>query len=409
MSLSFHYTAFNQQGALQKGTIHAENAKMARHLLREQNLLPISVYTAQENKIGFSQLLKNLLPTQQLSAKDLALLTRQLATLLSAGLPLTEVLTAVAEHSVQACAQTILRTIKAKVMAGQSLAAALGDYPQFFSGLFCGLIKAGEKSGHLVLVLKRLADYTEQQYTFKQKISQALIYPLTLAGVSVAIIIFLLQYVMPKMIAIYSHLHQQLPWITQILMALSTGIEAWGVYLLAAALFGGWRFYAALKKNEPFREKFQRILLRIPLLGKAIQIIHIARFSQTLAMLCSSGIPIIDGLKTASAIISNLPIRKALLTATERIREGANIHLALKQTNFFPPFAIHLIASGEMSGEIVTVLEHSARQQEEEFFRFMDTLLKLFEPALILFMGGIVLFIVLAILLPIFDLNQLTL
>jgi len=215
-----------------------------------------------------------------------------------------------------------------------------------------------------------------------------------------------LEYVVPKMISVYSHMHQALPTLTRILIAFSNNIKSMGLYLLLLLIAGLWSFRAALNKKPDWREKFHRCLLRLPLLGSSIQTINTARYARTLAMLSSAGIPILEGMTAASHLMINIPIRKAVEEATRRVREGAAIHLALKQTTFFSPMSIHLIASGEASGQLETLLERTALQQEEEISRLIDTLLALFEPALILLMGGIVLFIVLAVLLPIFELNQ---
>ncbi|HSW70711.1 MAG TPA: type II secretion system inner membrane protein GspF, partial [Gammaproteobacteria bacterium] len=353
--------------------------------------------------------LKNIFLRHALSHKDLMLITRQLATLFKAGLPIAEVLHAVSEQTSQAQAKSILLSIKAKVLEGHALASALREHPQSFSPLYCSMVASGEKSGTLAAVLERLADYTEQQFKLKQKIIHALIYPSALICVSLCIVIFLLEYVVPKMISVYSQMHQALPTLTRILIAFSNNIKNMGLYLLVLLILGLWSFRAALHKKPAWREKFHHFLLRLPLLGSAIQTINTARFARTLAMLSTSGIPILEGMRSAAHLIINIPIRKAIEEATKRVREGAAIHLALKQTTYFSPMSIHLIASGEASGQLEALLERTALQQEDEITRMIDTLLTLFEPALILLMGGIVLFIVLAVLLPIFELNQIAL
>lgn len=414
---TFQYSAIDTQGKLKKGIIEADAAKHARQLLRDKNLIPteISLYD-NKSRASFLQApsfknfsFKQLLTRNSLPSKDLTLITRQLATLFSAGLPISEVLTAVSEQTSHPRAKSIMLSVKNKVLAGHSLASALREHPNIFSALFCGIIASGEKSGTLAPVLLRLADYTEQQHKLKQKMTYALIYPGVLVFVSLAIIIFLLEYVVPKMISVYSHLNQALPVLTQILIATSNGIKSGGIFILIALIAAIMSFRSALKKNLLFREKFHRFLLNIPLLGKSIQTMNTARYARTLAMLCSSGIPIIDGMTTAAQLITNIPIRNAVNAATKHVREGAAIHLALKQTTFFSPMSIHLIASGEASGQLESLLERTAMQQEDEITRVIDTLLALFEPALILLMGGIVLFIVLAVLLPIFELNQIAL
>jgi general secretion pathway protein F len=414
---TFQYLAIDNKGKLQKGTIEAETAKQARTSLREKNLIPTEVRTFENKKKGFhlktsSSLpqenfsLKSFMHNRSLSNKELTLITRQLATLFNAGLPIAEVLTAVSEQTTQPKAKSILVSVRAKVLEGHSLASALRDYPQAFSPLFCSIVASGEKSGSLAPVLERLADYTEQQFKLKQKIIHALIYPSALIFVSMAIVIFLLEYVVPKMVSVYSHMNQTLPTLTRILIAFSSNLKSFGLYLVLLLIFGLWSFRRALNRKPELRERFHRFLLRLPFLGSSIQTINTARYARTLAMLSSSGIPILEGMTAASQLMTNVPIRKGVEEATKHVREGAAIHLALKQTTFFSPMSIHLIASGEASGQLDTLLERTALQQEDEITRLIDTLLTLFEPALILLMGAIVLFIVLAVLLPIFELNQ---
>lgn len=402
----FSYLAVNKEGKTEKGFIEAETDKAARQLLRSRGLFPTAISPAKQ---ALSLSLPQYFKRSSLPTEELTLLTRQLATLFNAGLPIAEVLSAVAEQNAHGKSKNLLLSVKTKVLEGHSLATALSEQGGAFSELFCSLIAAGEKSGKLATILERLAAYTEEQARLKQKVTYALIYPISLIFVSLSIVIFLLDYVVPKMVAVYSHLHQTLPWLTRFLIALSQGLMDYGLYLLLAFALASVGFYKALKTKVSLRERFDRFLLRLPVLGKALLSINTARYSKTLSMLSSSGLPLLDSMKTASLLISNLPIRYGVEEAAKLVREGAAIHLALKQSGYFPPMSIHLIASGEASGELEKMLEHSAKQQEEEIFRMVETLLKLFEPALILVMGGIVLFIVLAVLLPIFDLNQLSL
>lgn len=409
---TFQYSAIDNQGKLQKGTIEADTAKLARQGLRDKNLMPTAVALLNRKiKISFLPQFswKEFSLRLPVSNQELTLITRQLATLFAAGLPISEVLTAVAEQNSQPKAKSILLAIKSKVMEGHSFASALRAYPQIFSSLYCGIIASGEKSGNLAPVLLGLADYTEQQYKMKQKISHALLYPGALIVVSLTIILFLLDYVVPKMVAVYSHLNQALPWLTQILIGFSKGLKNVGWYLFFMGLATYWGFHTALKKKPLFREKFHHFLLRLPLLGKAIQTVNTARYAKTLAMLSSSGVSILEAMSSASQLITLIPIRHALETAAQQVREGAPIHLALKQTRYFSPLSIHLIASGEASGQLEALLERTAVQQEDEITQLITTVLALFEPALILVMGAVVLFIVLAVLLPIFDLNQVSL
>jgi len=403
---AFHYTAIDASGTRKKGIIEADSAKHARQLLREKNLMPLDMSAAHgKGEKTFSTFL-NSSRKQSVTVKELSLMTRQMATLLSAGLPIEEVLAAVSEQTEKPRSKGLILSVRSKVLEGHALASALRDFPDAFSNLYCSTVAAGEKSGHLDIVLQRLADYTEQQYAMRQKIMHALIYPVIMIFVAIGIVGFLLEFVVPKMIAVYSNTGQQLPEMTQILIAISTGIQSVGLYVLIVLFACTILFRYRMKKNMAFREKMHRLFLRIPVVGNAIKVVNTARFSRTFAILSSTGVPVLEAMTISSALITSLPIRKAVSEAVNRVREGANIYLALKQTTYFPPMSIHLIASGESSGQLDTMLERAANNQEGDIARLIETSLALFEPAIILLMGGIVLFIVLAVLLPIFQLDQ---
>ncbi|HEX4045908.1 MAG TPA: type II secretion system inner membrane protein GspF [Gammaproteobacteria bacterium] len=407
---AYHYIAIDQNGREQKGVIEAETEKHVRQLLRDQALMPVQVQSTRQKAGAHASGKRNwsfLKTTYRLSPKELALITRQIATLLSAGLPVEEALAAVAEQVEKSRLKGLVLSVRSKVMEGHALAAALSDHPQSFSALFCATIAAGERSGHLDKVLLRLADYTEQQWQTQQKLKTALIYPCMIVLVAISIVGFLLQYVVPKMIAVYGNLGQALPMMTQILIGLSVFIQSYGLYLLlmlVAFIWFGWR---ALKKSAKLRKKAHFILLRLPLIGHSIKTTNTARFARTLSILSAAGVPVLEAMTIAAQLITIIPMRDAVQVAVGRVREGAAIHLALKQTSYFPPMSIHMIASGEASGQLESMLGRVAQQQEDEINRLIEVSLALFEPAVILIMGVIVLFIVLAVLLPIFQLNQL--
>ncbi len=405
---AFHYIVINQKGAKQKGIIEAESAKQARQLLRDKNLMPLEITAAHEKRSGLTTASKKISRKQSMSNKELTLMTRQLATLLSAGLPVEEVLTAVAEQTEKPRTKGLILSVRSKVLEGHALASALRDFPAAFSNLYCATVAAGEKSGHLDVVLQRLADYTEQQYAMRQKIMNALIYPSIMLLVAVSIVGFLLEYVVPKMISVYSNTGQALPTMTQILIGISVGVKSYGLYFLLALIVVGFLFFRQMKNSTAFREKIHALMLRIPIIGNAIKVANTARFSRTFAILTAAGVSVLEAMSISSALITNLPIRAAVAEAANRVREGANINLALKQTGYFPPMSIHLIASGEASGQLENMLERAANNQDAEITRLIETSLALFEPAIILLMGAIVLFIVLAVLLPIFQLDQIT-
>lgn len=402
---AFHYVALDAKGVKQKGVIEADNAKHARQLLRTKNLIPLEMHTTQQ-KTQKNNISGRVTRKQSMNAKELALMTRQLATLLAAGLPVEEVLTAVAEQTEKPRTKGLILSVRSKVLEGHALASAMRDYPYAFSQLYCSTVAAGEKSGHLDIVLQRLADYTEQQFHMRQKISQALIYPSLMVLVSIGIVGFLLEYVVPKMIAVYSNINQALPGMTQVLISISEGVQTYGIYVLITLVVAFIFFRYTMKKNLAFRARVHALYLRIPIIGDAIKTANTARFSRTFAILTSAGVPVLEAMSISSALITNIPIRESVEAATSRVREGANINLALKQTGYFPPMSIHLIASGEASGQLENMLERAANNQEGDISRLIETSLSLFEPAIILLMGAIVLFIVLAVLLPIFQLDQ---
>lgn len=402
---AFQYQAINLKGTKQKGLIEAESFKHARQLLREQGLTPLTVESAQKK---LNNIRRQAFGKPQVSYKELALMTRQLATLLSAGLPIEEVLAAVAEQTEKTRTKGLILAVRSKVLEGHALASALRDYPEAFSELYCRTVAAGEKSGHLDIVLQRLADYTEQQFHMRQKIQQALIYPSVMVLVAIGIVGFLLEYVVPKMVAVYSNIGQELPGMTQFLINLSANLKNYGFYCLIIIIGFIFIFKKTMKKNLTFRKKVHQLMLRMPIIGNAIKVANTARFSRTFAILSSAGVPVLDAMSISAKLITNLPIRDAVDEAANRVREGANISLALKQTTYFPPMSIHLIASGEASGQLENMLERASNNQEGDISRLIETSLALFEPAIILIMGALVLFIVLAILLPIFQLDQFT-
>ena len=405
---AFHYIAINASGQKQKGLIEAESAKHARQILRERALTPLEINPAHQKTNSSGPRFAAFSRKQSMNTKELALMTRQLATLLSAGLPIEEVLTAVAEQSEKPRTKGLILSVRSKVLEGHALASALRDFPYAFSNLYCSTVAAGEKSGHLDIVLQRLADYTEQQYEMRQKVTHALIYPSIMVLVSIGIVGFLLEYVVPKMVSVYSNIGQTLPGMTQVLISISAGLKDYGLYVLIAIIVLIFLVIRSMKTSVVFRNKIHRLVLRIPIIGNAIKVTNTARFSRTFAILSSAGVPVLEAMTISSALITNLPIRAAVDEATKRVREGANIHLALKQTTYFPPMSIHLIASGESSGQLENMLERAANNQDNDITRLIETSLALFEPAIILVMGAVVLFIVLAVLLPIFQLDQFT-
>lgn len=407
---AYHYTAITVAGKESKGVVEAESDKHARQLLRGKSLIPLTLKAVREKKnnssekSGFSFLSRK----RGLTTKEVALFTRQFATLLGAGMPIEESLNAVAEQTEKSHIKGLILSVRGKVVEGHALAAALREHPEAFTPLFCATIAAGEKTGHLDKVLLRLADYTEQQAHMRQKLKTALIYPSMIILVAIGIVGFLLEYVVPKMVAVYGNLKQSLPWMTELLIGISSFIKDDGLYIIIALVVFIFLFTRALRRSETLREKTHKWLLRLPLIGNAMKTADTARFARTLSILTGAGVPVLEAMTISGQLISSIPIKKAVQNAVSRVREGAAIYLALKQTTYFSPMSVHMIASGEASGQLENMLERVAINQEEEIVRLIDVSLALFEPAIILVMGAVVLFIVLAVLLPIFQLNQFT-
>ncbi len=401
---AFEYIALDTRGRQQKGVLEGDTPRQIRQQLRERKLVPLEV-----NEIAAERAARHGLRTYRrrgMRTVDLALVTRQLATLLAAGTPLEEALHAVAQQTTRSSVARILLGVRAKVMEGYSLADSLAQFPAAFPSLYRASVAAGEHAGQLDAVLERLADYTENAQNMQQKVTTALIYPILLTVISIAIVAGLLGYVVPQVVKVFDTMGQELPLLTRTLIAVSDAVKTFGpvvLVLLAVAAV----VFARLYRREGFRRRVDRALLRVPLLGTLIRGRHTAAFARTLSILAASGVPILTALRNAADVVGNLPMREAILETAERVREGAAISASLQRTGLFPPMTLHLIASGEGTGRLEQMLARAAEQQERETATLIGTTLSLFEPALILFMGAVVLVIVLAILLPIFQLNQL--
>lgn len=406
---AYYYIALNHTGRQHKGVLEAESEKHARQLLRDKALFPMQIrpYVSKKKSAdGLFTKISRIFFRNHLTTKELALFTRQFATLLTAALPIEEALSALAEQTEKSRVKSLILSIRSKIVEGYQLASALSEHPQNFSPLFCATVTAGEKSGYLDKVLLRLADYTEQQWSMRRKLSTALIYPIMIVMVAVAIVGFLLEYVVPKMIGVYSHINQTLPLLTTILISISDVVKNDGWYVLGMICLMTYFVRRLLKNNTEFRQKVHAFLLKLPIVGYLVKTVNTARFARTFAILSASGVSILEAMRISAQLITAIPIRKAVETAVNQVREGKPIYATLKQTTFFSPMSVHMIASGETSGQLEDMLERVAQYQEEEVSRIIELGLALFEPAVILIMGVIVLFIVLAVLLPIFELNQ---
>lgn len=403
---AFEYKALDQNGSMRKGVLEGDTPRQIRQQLREQGLSPVEVEEIHRRSNASNKTSAKKTRMVWVNAADLALLTRQLATLVRSGLALEEALKAVSEQTEKSRITNLLLAVRARVLEGHSFADGLGDFPNVFPDLYRATVAAGEQSGHLDVVLERLADYTENRQHMRQKTLLALFYPLLLSGVAVLVVLGLLTYVVPQVVQVFDNIQQELPWLTRTLIQISDFLRDWSGLLLLAlgGIFLGLRY---LLRFPAAKARFHRLMLRLPIIGRMERGLNVARFTRTLSILGSSGVPVLDALRISAQVLDNLPMRHAVEEAARKVREGSTLQDALQQSKLFPPITLYLIASGETSGNLEEMLERAAINQERELESLTSVILGLFEPLLILVMGGLVLIIVLAILMPIFELNQL--
>ena len=401
---AFEYQALDAKGRKSKGVMEADNARHARQLLREQKLTPLSLELASQQEKMLASGKKWF--QSGISASDLALITRQIATLVEAALPIENALQAVAEQCEKPRLQSMMMTVRSKVVEGYSLAEGLAEFPHVFDHLYRSMVAAGEKSGHLDAVLNRLADYTEQRQHMRSQIMQALLYPAILTFFAIAVISILLAAVVPKIVEQFEHMGQSLPGATLFLIAASDFIRSYGIFVLLALLLAVVALKKALLKPA-LRLKYDRLLLKAGMLGKVSRGLNTARFARTLSILNASAVPLLEAMRISADVLDNTFMKQAIGEATLRVREGTSLRAALDQTKLFPPMMLHMIASGEKSGQLDGMLERAANTQDREFETLVTVSLKVFEPVLVSVMAGMVLFIVLAILQPILALNNL--
>jgi general secretion pathway protein F len=399
---AFEYTALDTGGRTQRGVLEGDTPRQVRPQLRDKGWSPLAV----DEVVRGESRTNGTASRRRLGLADVTLFTRQLATLVRSGMPLDQALGDVARQSGKNRVQRVVLAVRARVREGHSLANGLALFPAVFSELYRKTVQAGEQSGRLDVVLDRLADYLETSHEIRQKTMLALFYPALLTIVALAVVIGLVTYVVPQVVQVFENMNQQLPWITRALIAFSGFLRAYGIWLIAALAALAVAGSLALR-NPATRMRWHELLLRLPLVGKLLRGTNSARFARTLSILAASSVPILDALRIAGEVLPILPMRQAVEEAATRVREGASLRGALEKSGHFPPMTLSLIGSGESSGNLQAMLERAAEVQEREVSTLVSVLLGLFEPLLILVMGGIVLVIVLAILLPIFDLNQL--
>ena len=398
---TFFYKAIDARGKQKKGTLEADSARLLRQQLRASGLTPVEVEAvADKTSKSAAGLLRSKIKTA-----DLALITRQLSTLVASSIPIEECLNAVAEQCDKPKIKAMIASVRGGVIEGHSLADSMRGFPLIFDNLFCAMVAAGEKSGHLDKVLERLADYAEQRQEMKSKMMQAMIYPVVLTLVAISVVAILLTSVVPQVVGQFEHMGADLPGSTQFLIAASDALSAYGLYFVlfvCACLL----LTRQVLKQEAKQLAFDKQLLKLPVIGRVANELNTARFARTLSILNSSAVPLLEAMSISGQVLSNLYIRQQVGEATERVREGVSLGSALKSTNLFPPMMLHMVISGERSGELGNMLERSADNQDKQFSAQVTIALGIFEPALVISMAGVVLFIVAAILQPILQLNN---
>ena len=402
---AFEYIALNERGREQKGVLEADSSRHVRQILRDRGLAPLSVEASSEkrtSKRSFNWFRPSL------SVSERALVTRQLATLIAAGLPVEEGLLAVSRQTENTRTQKMLAAVRSQVMEGYSLANSFAEYPNAFPISYRATVAAGESAGHLDLVMERLAEFTESQQVSRAKIHQAAIYPVVLFVLTLAILAGLLGYVVPDIVEVFSDTGQELPFLTTMIIAISDFVVDYGVYVLLLIVLLTV-LLRRLLKVPAIRLAWDRRLLHLPVIARLSRGINAAQFSSTLSILSSSGVPLIDAMTITGEVLSNAWLKQAVSRASVNVSEGSTLNAALEKSGYFPPMMLHMIASGESSGELDEMLKKVATYMQQDVELLTGILLSLFGPLMLLIVGCTVFIIVMAILLPIINLNQLIL
>lgn len=399
---AFQYTALNTKGKEEKGIVQADGTRQVRQILRDKGLAPLSVVVTKEE--GAKLLSSFLQPS--LSVRELSLITRQLATLIAAGLPIEEALLAVSKQNENPKNKAMLIAIRSKVMEGYSIANSFAEFPRAFPSLYRATVAAGEAVGHLDLVLNKLADYTESQEESRAKIQQAMVYPIILFLLTISILAGLLGYVVPDIVKVFADTGQQLPTLTTVIISLSDFVKDFG-FLLMIGIGVVIFVVKRVLKVPSIRLSFDRRILHLPLVSKMSKGLNVSQFASTLSILSSSGVPLVEAMRISGQVLSNTWLQLKVNEATISVSEGMSLNVALEQSGYFPPMLLHMIASGEASGKLDDMLSRVAKSMQQDVEVLLSVLLSLFGPFMLLIMGGAVFVIVMAILLPIMNLNQL--
>jgi len=397
---SFRYEALDATGRAVSGVVQADTPRQARAQLRAQGLLPSAIDLVRARERARQPWARGI------SSDELSLVTRQMATLLASGLTMEQSLSALIEEASSPMTREVLGGVKSEVTAGLSLAGALGSYDRSFPDFYRALVHGGEESGALPTVLQHLADYLDARQALKQKTSLALLYPVLVTLVAVSIVTGLLVFVVPQIVQVFQQSRQSLPLLTRGLIGLSDFLRAAWPYIAVGVIGSAVALRAALRRDGP-RRSWHALLLRTPWLGPLVRGVNTSRFASTLAILVGGGVPLLSALNSGARVMSNVVMREAVEASIERVREGESLARSLGATRVFPPLMIHLVASGELSGKLEQMLQRAAQLETQALERRLAVFLTLLEPVMILVMGGVVLMIVLAILLPIIEINQL--
>lgn len=403
---ALRYKALDAQGRTVTGVMEADDERQLRQRLRQQNLKPLLVTatTGTESGSGVRQFFKT---RRRLSVNQLSLLTRQLASLIKSGLPVDEVLRLTSEQSRGDHIKGLLAQVRSRVMEGLSLAQAMSEHPGAFDRMYCAMVRAGESAGFLGDVLERLAVHTENSQQTRQKLQTALIYPMVLMGVSISVVVLLMTFVVPRLVSMFASSNRDLPMLTQVLISISDFFRSgWALLLLFAlvAAMSGFKAWLRVPEN---RLQWHTLLLRVPGINNTLLQMDCARFASTLAILLGSGVPLLDALRIASEVLNNEQLRASALAVAARVQEGASLSKSLQQEDIFPPLLVQMAANGEANGTLATQLDYAAGWQSRELDVRLGTLMALLEPLTIVLMGGLITLIMLAVLLPVFDMSSL--
>ena len=402
---AFEYAALDANGRTQKGILEGDSGRLVREALRDQGLSPLRV-TPTSKRLQVSSIKLNW--WRRIKPLEVAVTTRQLATLVNAGLPIEEGLLAISRQSTSRKINAVYMAVRDNVTAGSTLADALGEFPSTFSTMFRSTVAAGEQSGHLDVVLENLADYLEDRFNTRRDVEMALFYPLLLFITAIVIVGLLLTYVIPDIVQVFETTGTELPALTVFLISLSEFLNTYFAFVVVGLVAVSGLVYA-LFRQAVVQEWWDRIKLSIPLVRWLVRGMNIARYANTLAILSRSGVPIVEGMGIANEVVSSPSIRRNLDNARQSVAEGAALYDALTRADYFPPIFLHMVQSGEASGTLDEMLGKSAEFQQQELKRMVTTLVELVRPLILLFMGGLVLLIMLAILMPILNMNQLVL